>query len=74
MNGVIFKCGEDADGVDTLVVEETFVLRVDERTEELRVNFLIFHWSAVLVEELAEQYAIGTVYLRSLVADRILYL
>ena len=49
------------DGHATRTAIETLILGIDQRLEKRRVHLVIRHGRAVLVEELANQLAIGTV-------------
>ena len=56
------------------MIIESLVLGIYEGFPKFRVDILILHRSTVFVEVLANHHTVGTVYLGSLTAYRILYL
>ena len=70
----VFHGTEDTYRVDShaawaLVV--SLVLGIDERFEEIRIDFFVFHGGAVFIEELANECAIGSIDLGCLAGLRI---
>ena len=57
--------------VDTMMAVETLVLCIDKSLPEYRVYILVCYSSAVLVKVLANEHAICTVNLGSLVCLRV---
>ncbi len=70
----VFDSGEETyhvNGHSARTTIETLILCINQCLEKRRIDLVILHWRAVLVEELANQLAIGTVNLGGLVGWRI---
>ena len=67
MHNHVFHSATYAMKVYAPVAIEAFVLGVDEQAEKHAIYFFIFHWSAVLLEELAYLLAVATVDVGSVI-------
>ena len=64
MYNSVFECSQYATEVHTMMLVEALVLSVNQGFPENGCHILIFNRTAVLVVELAYQFAVGTVYFR----------
>ena len=59
----VFGSTEYTDRVDTDVLVEALIFRINQSLEEGWIHLFIFYRCTVLVEVFANQLAIGTIYL-----------
>ena len=66
MQGIVLQSSRKGLIVDTVMMIESLVFRIDEGFPEYRIHLFVSHWRTVLTEELAYQLAVGTVDHRGL--------
>ena len=54
MYGIVFQRGKKSDGVNTLMMEESLILSVNECSPEFRVYVVVLYRLPVLIEEFSE--------------------